>query len=652
MRNIMVIIAIACIPVLCSAQYYMWEYPDDAGDAHLARGLQYLRSGENKKALIYFQQAKHSLPQSPVPNLLIGDVYLKEELYKPALKEYYTALEKNTNDNAIWSVIAYTYGMMKEYTKRAVILNEALTRFSNISMWDRQELYIDMAWNYFKLNDYDNAKALLTNGINEFAWVTSSYKAMLAIACNYTYDLERAEKYYKESLQIGLASWYYNYALFKLMNFQYKRAEELLLSALHYDENSYATERQLAELYTSQLNEIRSEQHLTHAVQLEMAGNRSLRSSLFKMEWLLTFGKIDEAEKTARSLLQHPERLGHFDFIAGEYDDYSSIYYLLSEVYRARHEIEKNTLFPRFRFSFLIDIVRQNKDGKKQWHITSHPDRVCAPLFSLVKKIYYKNRSAVYMRRADRIILRSARETFSHGDQFGAQRDFYNALALQYSGSSRYFLRHIQSRMLELWPDMKAYINYGQGQIMLAGHRNKRALMYFWNAYEGFQSFWEDNMRALARIHHALAAQRLGEIGIVITDLTIVFELNPAYLPQYGFGLPMDITFSGEWSDQKKEKIVRRRLMTYLKRKGFILMNCNGTALISCQTLNAPYELEVYFRDTNHGSSELTYRIASQFTADVPAHDTVLFPASQHGVNFDDAIQRMVQSMHEKLFYE
>ncbi|MGV7224739.1 MAG: tetratricopeptide repeat protein [Nitrospinales bacterium] len=138
-----------------SESYYKKALSIDKNNlpSQLGLGNVYQTQGQFKKAYSHYKKAKAIQNDNPFVSVTLAQLAFEMGMYAKAVKYADQALVANPIDIFSYLIVAKSYRYLGQDERSIEILNKVL-KFDELN----PQIYLDLAWSHFNLNEYDSAK--------------------------------------------------------------------------------------------------------------------------------------------------------------------------------------------------------------------------------------------------------------------------------------------------------------------------------------------------------------------------------------------------------------------------------------------------------------------------------------------------------------
>lgn len=470
-------------------------------------------------ALTLLNEGRALFPESFRLAEKVGDLYYDKDLYSLALDAYRQAEDIEPDRGSIIYNMGSTLARLNE-NDQAI---EYYERLIDVESYHRRAVD-DLSWLYYKVHRLKESEELLLSEMEKS--FHRNYAITLGTVYSDMYDYEKSKKYYLMSIEDALndnARYFASVALYNL-------------SLLEYSFYNYETSLE----YTGESLDARDRAsgHLARGEVLQLAGRYSEAEDEY-----LKAEALDDTPLSRISLGVLYQKTGHLDkalaYINDVYNrrDMSWMYYFGTD----KNQYDMDIHGP------LRDIYKGKAEYEKR--------RLTYGFSDGLKAIYDRIRYGILGFYHDQIYRRAAQTV---GDNNAGKSDLnswwaYTRAAI---GNRPTFMKYI-----ELCEDFELRLtDKAAPWYMLEKGRESDDYDLLAEAISLFRPQWEAEP-VMETLHHLIRLEKRSRSDIRRNRLNKLYELNSGYLMQHGLGLPLVLEVSGEASE--------RKIKRFLKKTGF-----------------------------------------------------------------------------------
>jgi tetratricopeptide (TPR) repeat protein len=159
MTLLVCLLLLVCPLVVSQEQQSLDRYYEQAREA--------IEAENYETAVRIIEEAQQWFPGAAQLNLLLADLYYDKELYKLALEEYLSAVEKEGEDFLTLVQLSRCYGKLNQEQESITTLERVLELYpESVSSID------DLGWMYFKTHQLDKGEELLLEALERLTMRT------------------------------------------------------------------------------------------------------------------------------------------------------------------------------------------------------------------------------------------------------------------------------------------------------------------------------------------------------------------------------------------------------------------------------------------------------------------------------------------------
>lgn len=503
-------------------------------EEYIIESRQMIESGYYDRALDVLKTAEEKYPYSYKPNFHKGRLFYHHDLFENAIIELQKAKEKGYINEEIYQYIANSYGSIGEDLKAVKTYEEAFD-----TLYPSMNLYDKLGWMYFKVHDIKKGVEMVNDGLEKYPTSSDLYMT-LGTFYSALRDYERSKEYYLNSLE-------YSYTDFNTNDFRaiaYYNLSLLEQSFLYYD-NAFASAKaslslknrssahlELNYLYVSALD-------LKNAYREVIEASGLLPTTLFPEMALIYIyilsGRIDEAIKLDKDLLENTDFSWMLYFGTNKDDYYSELYRELSICY-----------------DFKADQIKYND----KWDILSN-------FLRPFKVLYYNILSMFYNFRFTNLYTKIGEEKIKGGSNLEGLYELYDGYEKIWPSKAKKILKLIENIEIKNNPQKKKIYDIKKAIL------NKKTSLFYSKKklideleknIELLDKKWEKEIETEALIELIKASKN----EVKDKYINKLFEILPSMLPMNGIRTNAEIYFVKDNFPLK----LQNKLLKSLQKRG------------------------------------------------------------------------------------
>jgi tetratricopeptide (TPR) repeat protein len=491
----------------------------DTLDDLTARAREAIARSAYESGVKILTDAKTRYPDSPAPNLALGDLYYEKELYSLALAEYREAERKGAADFATLSQISRCYGKLNQEARSIEYLTRILKEHP-----DSAETIDDLGWMYFKTHQLDKGEEVVRDGITRLGMQRGMCMTLGTLYSGMN-RYEESRKYYLKSVEEALrvndrdfaSIAYYNLSLLEHNFFNYN-------SALRFTDESIAMEDRPSghlargELAQSRMDFPMAEREYQEAYAVDTTPLSKVNLAILYQK----SGRLDLARRYAEEVFGSKDLAWLLYYGTDLTRHFKDLYELLGLIYDglAVRELRRPTRGAFDRAAALVTAARYRLIA---W--------------------YHTQRFHLFSVKAGTQYLEQGSSEDAWWEYYRGNED-YREVALKYL---------TMARALETARTPHANVFY-----MMEEGKESRSTALLEEALTGFDPFWEREASAETLLSLIPLLKGAGHLERRREAIVQLYRLNPGALPQAGIGLPLAVELNGSgWTAREKGLIMR-----------------------------------------------------------------------------------------------
>ncbi len=484
------------------------------------------------RAIALLEQGKELWPGDFRIPMRAGDLYKRRELYRLALAEFQAAESLSPGDTEILYEIAETHGYLGNNTIAVETLEQILDTAVGENF--RIQIISDLSWMYFKTYRMQEGIDLLESTLSE--GFDRNLAHTLGTLYSGVYNREKSREWYELSIEDALSYGddyfasvaYYNLALLEFASYRFDRARAEALNSL--DLRSRAG----GNMVIGELDMMAW--HLSDALESYKTAESLDHTPLTRVDMAVFYqriGRLDEALRIVQKIIDNPDASWMYHFGVDKVRFGMDISEILADCWAGKAETEKLT--PRAGF------INRCK--------------------SLRSRIVWRAKARYHERTYKKLGKEYAEDLERKGNHLDASWNSYQAA----EGYPRIALvrlekaRELETAIMEAavpWYDLEDGWTSKDPQSLL----------------KAIDAFGADEQNPRERALRGLS----GGIGRVTPEairdesLSVLYQMNPGGLRQYGLSLPIELTVTGPGrsSLRRKTRILLHRSNHSVHRPG------------------------------------------------------------------------------------